>query len=86
MDRETIRSQLVDVAAEVFGRRVELNDEVTAEDIPEWDSLENIRLLVTAEKRFDIKFSGAEAADLHNVGDLVSLIERKLANRDHASA
>jgi acyl carrier protein len=42
-----------------------------------WDSLAHIRLLLTIERKFQIKFSAPEVGGLQTVGDLVSLIERK---------
>jgi acyl carrier protein len=40
-----------------------------------WDSLTHIRLMLTVEKAFKIKFSTSEIGQLENVGDLVALIE-----------
>ncbi|MDD4914737.1 MAG: acyl carrier protein [Methylococcales bacterium] len=52
--------------------------ELTAGDIDEWDSLSNLRLMLTVEKHFNIKFSAAEIGKLKNVGELAALIEAKL--------
>jgi len=43
-----------------------------------WDSLSHIRLIVSIEKRFNIKFTNAEVEKLRNVGDLLRAIEAKL--------
>jgi acyl carrier protein len=51
---------------------------MTAEDVEGWDSLSHIRLLVSIEKRFNIKFTSAEVEKLDNVGDLLNAIEAKL--------
>lgn len=51
---------------------------MTAEDVEGWDSLSHIRLLVSIEKRFNIKFTNSEVEDLQNVGDLLNSIEAKL--------
>jgi acyl carrier protein len=51
---------------------------MTAEDVEGWDSLSHIRLLVSIEKRFNIKFTNAEVEGLQNVGDLLNSIEAKL--------
>jgi len=57
---------------------IEVSSQTTAEDIEEWDSLSNIRLVVAIERSFKVKFTNAEIAALLNVGDLVKLIETKL--------
>ena len=49
-----------------------------AADIKNWDSLNNVKLLIHLEKRFRIRFNGFEASSLQNVGELVDLIAAKL--------
>ena len=56
-----------------------LTPELTADDVDEWDSLNHVRLILTVQKAFDIKFSAAQTASLKNVGDLVDLIRSKTA-------
>lgn len=51
---------------------------MTAKDVEEWDSLNHIRLIVSIETAFGIKFAVTEIAGLKNVGDLVALIRAKL--------
>ena len=54
-----------------------LNAETTADDIPEWDSISHINIIVSIEARFKIKFLSAEIEKMKNVGELVSAIQRK---------
>ena len=49
----------------------------TAKDIPEWDSMNHITIVVESERRFGIKVRTAEIEGLANVGALVSLIAAK---------
>jgi acyl carrier protein len=51
-----------------------LTSKTSAADIADWDSLTHVRLILSVEKAFDVKFSAAEVANFKNVGDLVSLI------------
>jgi acyl carrier protein len=53
--------------------------ELSAKDIDEWDSLSHIRLVVSIERSFHLKFSAAEIGELKNVGEFVDLIEMKAA-------
>ena len=48
----------------------------TANDIDGWDSLTHIRLVISIEKAFDLRFTAAEISDLENVGEMVELIVR----------
>lgn len=56
-----------------------LTRETCADDIEDWDSLEQINLLTAIEKKFGLKFGLADVRDLQNVGDLLDLIERMTA-------
>ena len=49
----------------------------TAQDVDGWDSLAHIRLGVSIEKAFSLRFSAAEISELQNVGDMVALIVKK---------
>jgi acyl carrier protein len=52
--------------------------DLSAADVPEWDSLRHVRLVVTVEKEFGLRFATGEIASLQNVGQLVQLIQAKL--------
>ena len=49
----------------------------TAQDVDGWNSLAHIRLVVSIEKAFKLRFSAAEISSLKNVGDMATLILRK---------
>jgi len=59
-------------------QKLVLTLETTAADVPAWDSLTHINIVVASEMGFGIKFKTAELEQLRNVGDFVSLIEQKL--------
>jgi acyl carrier protein len=56
---------------------IELSRSTTAADVPGWDSLAHVRLILAVEKAFSVKFSAAQVTKLKNVGDLVDLVEAK---------
>ena len=77
------RNDIMARVQEVFRDELELddlvlNEETTADDVEEWDSLSHIQLVVAIEKAFDIKFTSREILSWDNVGDLVDSIEKKL--------
>jgi len=79
MNRETVFANLRDIFLDVLDLdAVALSDATTADDIDEWDSLSHIRLVVTVERHFKVKFSNAEIEGFTRVGDLVDGILRKL--------
>lgn len=76
---EEIYSRLNEVFKEVFDdKNIVINDETTADDIEDWDSLEHINLIVAIENEFGVKFSMGETTSLKNVGEMATLIKNKL--------
>ncbi len=57
---------------------ISVNENTTANDIEDWDSLEHINLIVAIEEEFGIKFSMNEVTHMKNVGDMVKLISEKI--------
>ncbi len=57
---------------------LQINAETSASDIPDWDSLAQITLLMSMEQTFEIQFSLDEVEDLQNVGEIVELILAKV--------
>ena len=53
---------------------LEITRSTCADDIEDWDSLEQINLLTAIEKKFNIKL--ADVRGLKDVGDLLDLVAR----------
>jgi acyl carrier protein len=71
--------ELTTIMRDVFDDdSVTATENMTADDVEGWDSLSHIRLMVSIERHFKIKFTNAEVAKLLNVGDLKKAIEAKL--------
>ena len=80
MTREEVFKGLDGVFQDVFDDdTITVNDSTTADDIEDWDSLEQINLLTAMEKKFGLKFKLDDVRGLENVGDLLDLIERLTA-------
>lgn len=81
MDRAPIIVRLTAVFQEVFDEEtLQIFPTMTARDVEGWDSLSHIRLVVSAEQAFGVRFNTGEISSLENVGEFVDLIESKLAN------
>ncbi len=78
MDEPQIYQQLTQIFQNVFDEDfIDLPPELTAKDVAGWDSLTHVRLMLTVEKKFKVKFSVSEIGKLENVGDLVTLIKAR---------
>ena len=79
MDEPQIYQRLTEIFQDVFDEdSIEVTPKLSADDVDGWDSLTHIRLVLTIEKAFKIKFSTSEIGKLENVGDLVALIQAKV--------
>lgn len=68
---------LTEVFRDVFMRDVALRPELTAKDVPGWDSFKQIEIIVALEEKYSIKFHTRELDSLHNVGDLARVLAGK---------
>ena len=77
------RSEIFKKVNEIFcdeldNEDIVLNDDTTADDVEEWDSLSHVQLIVAIEKAFGIKFTSNEILSWSNIGQLVDSIENRL--------
>jgi acyl carrier protein len=78
VDDSQVFARLTEIFQDVFDEDdLQLTPELSAKDVDGWDSLAHIRLILTVEKAFKIKFSTSEIGKLENVGDLVTLIKAR---------
>lgn len=77
MDRN-IKSKLEEIFQDVLDLpELKLTREMSASDVPEWDSVSHINILAAVQDEFDVQFSVNDIGSLKTVGDLIDLIERK---------
>lgn len=56
----------------------DLKDETMAPEVPGWDSLNHVNIILAVEKNFKVKFKSYELLRLKCVGDLQKLVDTKL--------
>jgi acyl carrier protein len=75
---ERTLTRVTDVFRDVFNDdELVISRNTTAKDIPDWDSVMHVSLVIQVEKAFGIRFSSTEVAQLQNVGELVDLVDGK---------
>ena len=79
MNKKNIINKLTIIFKEIFNdNNIILNNEMTAKDIDNWDSLTHMLLITKIEEDFSIKFKLKELNDLNNVGNLIKIIDEKI--------
>lgn len=78
IDDSQTYTRLTEVFHEVFDdESIIATPGLTAKDVDGWDSITHIRLMLTIEKAFGVKFSVAQIGKLQTVGDLAKLIRER---------
>ena len=77
-NRDEINKQLQQIFRDIFeDDGIEIFDEMTANDIGEWDSLMHVILVVAIEKEFGLTLNAAEVGNLENVGKMLDILETR---------
>ena len=78
MTREAVFEKLNTIFRDNFDDdEISLTDETSAEDIEDWDSLEQINLVGAIQDAFGIKFNIDEVNAMKNVGEMADAILAK---------
>ena len=57
---------------------LELTDNLSAKDVPGWDSFNHVNLIINIEEEFGIKFTNDEVGGMQSVGNLKTLLLSKI--------
>lgn len=75
-------AKLTDIFRTLFNEpSLVLRDDLTAPDVPGWDSFNHINLVMQIEEDFQLRFTTEEIASLKNVGEFKALVARKLSSK-----
>ncbi len=78
MTRESVVKRLQDIFRDIFNEPdLLIYDNMTANNIDEWDSLNHINLLGAIQREFKIEFALIELQHLNSVGTLIDYILKK---------
>ncbi len=78
MEKQAVLQEVNRIFIDVLDdEAIVLGEETTADDIEEWDSLTHVRLIISIEKRFNIRFTSLEIQKFKNVGDICEAIAAK---------
>lgn len=79
MTRGEILAKIRDVLSDVVDDpSLKLSESMTADDVPDWDSINHVKLLIGLESDLGFRFETQEVSGLKNVGELVDVVQKKL--------
>ena len=72
MNRETVLSEIQDIARKVFEKpELMINDSLCATDVDSWTSLTFMQLIDAIEKKYGFNFKMMELLKLQNMGAII---------------
>ena len=77
MNQAEVIAKLQTVFDNLFLEPVVLTSAISAKDVPEWDSLTHISLMVAVEKSFGVRFRVGEVENTKNIGEFADLILKR---------
>jgi acyl carrier protein len=81
MNQSEVIAKLQTIFDNVFLEPVVLTPVTSAKDVPEWDSLMHISLMVAVEKAFSVRFRVGEVEVTRNIGEFSDLILKRMQER-----
>ena len=78
MNRSDVLARLQPLFRDLFeDADLEISEQTNAEDIPDWDSLANVNLVLAVERELNVQFDTEEITAFQNVGDMITSILEK---------
>ncbi len=83
MNKKSLDSDQLDKLSDIFRvlfnrPDLELDDNLTAKDVPGWDSFNHVNLIINIEEEFGVQFTNDEVGGMQNVGSLKTLLASKI--------
>jgi acyl carrier protein len=79
MSRVEIMGKIRTILAEVIDDDgLQLTESTTSDDVPDWDSLSHMKLMVGLESELGLRFEVEEISGITGVRDLIDIIQRRM--------
>jgi acyl carrier protein len=87
MSRESIRRTILDYLEDDLGQKIEpFDDDVNIREGLGLDSVDVVGLVMEVERRFRIRLASEELQAIVRVGDLLDLLQEKMAQAEGVTA
>ena len=72
---DTVDERLAAIFRETFGRPdLQVQADTSSDDVPGWDSIRMVSLLLAIERDFGVKLRSGEVRRIRSVGDIIQAI------------
>jgi len=78
MEIINVIAEMQELFDQIFLDNVILTPTLSAKDVPEWDSLIHINILVSVEEHFHIRFRMGEVEATKNIQEFAELVSRRM--------
>ncbi len=79
MNNHEIKNEIEKIFRDVFDDPdLLINEEMSSDDIPNWDSLNHVNLVGAIERHFGVRFALGELEELEDVGGVIRLVRKKM--------
>ena len=80
LTRADLLGKIRDTLAEITDNEsLKLTEATSADQVTDWDSINHVKLLIALESDLGFRFETDEVGGLHNVGELIDLIQKKVS-------
>lgn len=69
------------IRAQFDDESIEITDATVVDDIPDWDSVAHVQIMVAIENQFGILFDAEEYTEFADVGEMIDCIGEKLVRK-----
>jgi acyl carrier protein len=85
-DRDAILADLQNIVRDVLdNEQVIITEQTRSADVPGWDSMAHINIVIAVEERFGVRFSSADLARLRGDGQAIDALVDLICDRLKAS-
>jgi len=86
LTREELRGDLQEIFRRIFNdQNLVLSDATTSAEIPGWDSLQQVKIILACEKKLGIRLRARDINALENMGEMIdhlsSAIDKAARNK-----
>ncbi len=77
--KKLLNENIKDILSKILRLRIqEIKDNTGVVNTPNWDSINQIEIIVALEKKYKIKFSQSEISKLDNYSNILKILKKKI--------